>query len=472
MVDYLRRPAELIARIDELGPQIPEAERGTMRNALVEYLVARKSALDDLGRILDDMNPGDKDSVWRDRVKRARDDTGRFFDNSLSGTSAPSTVALGFRALMTNAELTFWGGLEEMGVAKKRDEIAAARAKIEKMAGELDEKWRTIDGVDEMLWMEQRNVIRDVKRLMQEAIEETAKSRRTAMEGIAKIAVMVTDWPKSLPGPASVRLTAELIRKSLQHYGPELLKMTLFAMSALKDFLKPWEKVGITIRSAQYENLLTKEAAVHVLFTQTWRDTQDFAKNNGFEAAKALYGQARESLDRWSGNLPSGGVREDAEAFAKYCLEQLSWSLARTEASFNDFVNRHKGKFFGAMSDEIKESLGEFKAWETELSEVRQLDLETKLRQYHDEANVFFLVDLEGSLSWPEQSLREREDLSSADKSELIGMYRAYADEIRRQIKAECSRIADGLKQAQRGMSQRELDEAFKRAILIGNLPQ
>jgi len=472
MVDYLRRPVELIARIDELGPQIPEAERATMRNALVEYLTARKSALDDLGRILDDMNPGDKESTWRDRVRRARDDTGRFFDNSLSGTSAPSTVALGFRALMTNVELAFWGGLEEIGIAKKRDEIAATRAKIEKMAGELDEKWKTIDGMDDALWSEQKNVMGDVKRLMQEAAEEASKGRRTAQEKIAKSLVMATDWAKSLPAPTPVKVGAEIIRKLLQQFGPEWLRMTLYALGELKDAIKPWEKLQIDQRAALYQGQLGRQASVHVLFTQSWQDTQEFVKTNGFEAAKALYGLARESLDRWASNMQAGGTRDDAEAFGKYCLEQLSGNLARTEASFNDFVNRHKGKFFGAMSDEVKEELGEFKAWETEFEGIRGIDLETKLRQFRDDANVFFLVDLEGPLSWPEQVLRGREDLSSADKDELVGMYRAYADEVRRQIKAECNRIADGIQRAQRGMSRAELEEAFNRAILIRNLPK
>ena len=284
--------------------------------------------------------------------------------------------------------------------------------------------------------------------------------------------VLAPDWAKQLPAPQPVKVAAEIIRKGLQHFGPEWLKITLYALSELKDFLKPWEKLQLEQRKGQYDTLLGREAAVHVLFRQTWQDTQDFARDNGFEAAKTLYSKARESLDRWSGGLPSGGVRDDAETFARYCLEQLSWILARTEASFNDFVNRHKGKFFGAISDEIRESLCEFKSWEIELNGVQGLDLETRLRQYYSDANKFFVVDLEGPLSWPEKTLREREDLSSDDKAELVRMYRTYADEVRRQIRAECERIADGLQKAERDVSWRWFKDAFKRDSVGQNLPR
>lgn len=472
MPGYIKRPAELIARIDEINPQVPEAERPRIRQGLMDYLNARKDALTQMLGLLEDLDSdSSKESAWRDRVDRARDDLNRYIGDALNGVSEASLAALGFRALTLQAEHRFWEGLREIKVTEKRAQITVQRKKLEQMTRELDEKWRAIDGVDDSLFQEQVNVVRDIQRLSQEALEQTTARRRSIQEWLAKVTVMATDWAKQLPAPQPVKIGAELLRKYLQYFGPNWVKMTMYGLSELKDFLKPWEKGQYQMRLAIYQGQLIKESGVHVLFAQTYRDTQEFVKTNGFDAAKALYQQAYDALGRWTSGLPSGAVRDDAEAFAKDALERLSSNLSRTEASFNDFVGRHKGKFFGGLSDEIKESLCEVRAWENEVMNLKSLDLETQLRRYRDEANTFFLVDLEGPLSWPEKVIREREDLSNADKDELVSMYRAYADEIRRQIREQCDQVVRGLEESQRVLSARELEESLKRSLLIDKLP-
>ena len=98
----------------------------------------------------------------------------------------------------------------------------------------------------------------------------------------------------------------------------------------------------------------------------------------------------------------------------------LQHVLSLTERVFNEFVKEHKGKSFGPLAPDIKNALTESRAWEDRHRMMDEKGLDSKLRQWRNEANSFFGVSLSG--------------LSSADKEYLRDLIQPRVDELVRSL--------------------------------------
>jgi hypothetical protein len=241
----------------------------------------------------------------------------------------------------------------------------------------------------------------------------------------------------------------------------------MFALGEMKDYTKLWLRTNEEFlkRVNTYRELVQAEAGgVYVLFSQTYTDTQRFVEEHGYDVAKGLYKHAVESLNAWVAKQPSGPVRDDAESFAKDCLERISMNLSRTETTFNEFVSRHKDKFFGPVGPSIKEALSERQSWDLYLSNLRSKDVESKLRQFRAEATTFFTVDIDGPVSKNIDEIRFREDLLNDDEQRAcIAELDRYTSEIKRQLQERVEELVKAMEESERTLSDDELEELFDR---------
>ena len=490
MPDYVKRPGELIGRHLDIEPKLAEAERPRVRQALFAYLDARKAALDDLQKLLDDCGTAtDKEGQWRDRVGRMRDELNRHLGDLLNGVSEPSVALLGFRSLTLNDETRFWEGLKEIKVAEKRDQVTTTRLKIEAMAKELEEKWRSIEESDRSIDEREKALYDQMQENLRVGLNAVAAAHGTMKEQVAAAVLEALDWkkkisPGGISGSFAVSAAVYAIKTLLDlHTGIPVSVAQKAAKEALRAYLRLNE--DFQRRVAEYRALVANEGGVLILYGRTYRDTQDFIRDNGFDKAKELYSKASDSLNAWSSGLPSGGVRDDAEQFAKDALERLSWVLARTEASYNDFVNRHRGKFFGPVDAGTKEMLCEFKEWEDRIYNLKGLSLETQLRRFRDESKNVFLLDIDRMVAKSVEDLRREANtvvlpmfnrpnkeiiltITGTEADELAEAYKFQCANFVGQIRAEVEELIKASEASSKELTPEKMQELLDRALMPG----
>ncbi len=490
MSDYLKRTGELITRHLELEPKLTENERPRVRQSLFNYFDARKAALDDLQKLLDDCGTStDKEGQWRDRVGRMRDDLTRYIGDLLSGLSDPTPALFAFRAQVLNDENRFWEGLKEIKVAEKRDQITTTRLKIEALATELEEKWRTVEDSDKSIDEREKAIYTQMQENFRVGINAVAAAHGSMKEQVAAAVLDALDWkkkisPGGITGSFSVSAALSVIKYLLEiKTGFAVSTAQKVAKEALRAYLQMNE--DFKRRVVEYRALVANEGGVLILYGRTYKDTQEFIKNNGFDQAKELYPKANDSLNGWSSAQAAGGCREDAEQFAHDAMEHLSWVLARTEASFNDFVNRHRGKFYGPVDAGTKEMLCEFREWEDRLNNLKGMSLETQLRQYRDEARNAFLIDIDTMVAKSVDDLRREAKtivlpmfnrpnkeiiltITGTEADELAEAYKFQCSNFVGQIRAEVEAMVKAAEEASRELTPEELQKALDRQLLPG----
>ena len=488
MSDYLKRPGELITRHLELEPRLPEAERPKVRQALFNYLDARKAALDDLQKLLDDIGAAtDKEGQWRDRVSRMRDDLNRHLGDMFSGVSSPSIEGLGFRALTLNDESRFWEGLKEIKVAEKRDQVTVTRLKLEALAKELEEKWRTVENSDRSIDDREKALYLQMQENFRVGINAVAAAHGTLKEQIAAGLLSALDWKKQIsPGGIAGSFTVSAAITGIKYC---LEIHTGFAVSiaqkVAKEVLRAYLRLNEDFqqRVQEYKGMVSTEGGVLILYGRTYLDTQAFIRDNGFDQAKELYPKAYADLGAWSSAQAPGGVRDDAEQFARDALEHLSYVLVRAEASFNEFVGRHRGKFYGPVDADTKEMLCEFKEWEERISNLKGLSVETQLRQFRDETRNAFLLDIDSMVAKSVDDLRREANtivlpmFNRPNKEAILTITGTQADELATAYKSQCSIFVGMIKEevktmlraaeeSSKALSPEKLQEALDRQAM------
>jgi hypothetical protein len=150
-----------------------------------------------------------------------------------------------------------------------------------------------------------------------------------------------------------------------------------------------------------------------VLFGNTYATTKEFVEKNSYSKAKLLYDKAKDELRTiYESGTPA--QRDDGKEFAEAQLKILGERLAEMEKTFNTFVEKHKGKFFGPVGPELEEALVETRVWEREADDMKRLDLEGKLREWRDEENKAFI-----NVDWSKVSDGQRDAIKAEVKRNL-----------------------------------------------------
>lgn len=400
-----------------------DKERETLTRALDDYLRARGQCLDDLVRIVAETSDSrtEQERAWDDRLSGCKQDAAKLGDaiKAISGT--PSIDAMNFALVSSIEEVKFFAGLEKVQVGERRDQLVANQKNVEEMTKVLDEKWRSLLDADNAIDEQQKQVVMELREIIDRAYDAADRERRTIKEQLVSGTNEVTKFAKTFGKPITV-LLATLTGADLKTL-EEALRAVKEAEKGIDAFAKIYLKTNqdYIARAARFAALLQSErGGIYVLFGGFRRDTENFIQKHGFDQAKVAYQVAKDAMASWASAAATSGQRSDADAFSRDVLAKLSDHLAATEATFNRFVSAHQGKFFGPVAPDIKEALTETRVWEDWHRTIKGKSLDARLREWRSEANTFFTVNLSG--------------LSSEDQEYLRKLIQARVDELVRQL--------------------------------------
>ncbi|MCE9575498.1 MAG: hypothetical protein K8W52_20260 [Deltaproteobacteria bacterium] len=397
-------------------------EREVLTRALDEYLRTREQCLQDLVKIVEEPSPGrtEQERVWDERLAACRQEASKIGDAIKGIPGVPTIGAFNFINVTQVEEEKFFATLDRVQVGERRDRLVANQKNLLEMTQALDEKWRSLVEQDKVLDEREKQVVDDLGAIIDRAFDAADRERRTLKEKVVnggqQISAVVKRWGKPIAYLLGALTGADL------HALEEGIKVFKEADPAISAYSKIYAKTNADYigRAADYAALLQSErGGIFVLYGGFYRDTKQFLEKNGFDIAKVDYQLGSEAMSAWASGAATAGQRADADAFGRDVLARLSAHLAETEKKFNEFVARHKGKFFGPIAPEITEALAETRVWEDWARMIEGKNLDAKLRQWRNEANdnnVFFTVSIDG--------------LTDADRGELRREIQPRIDEL------------------------------------------
>jgi hypothetical protein len=406
---YDARAGELKNRLDTIKFVDDFA---TLERAVNDYTKARNEGLDDLVHLIEDNSVDKKQqSSWNERVDRMRTDAQRVTDAGKGMRGGPSTLVINFLNLFGAEEGKFLEALKTMEVPKRRDFILENRKNVKEMTEKREIEWRALFDQDNAIDDHEKAIYDEIVQLIDRSFDQADKEQRTTKEqlvdGVQKLTRFAKDWGKPLimGFSAVVGLPPEI-----KHAVDEALKVLKEAEKPISAFAKIYLKVNEDYLSRSYEyssEMRSERGGVYVLFGSLRASTEDFVKKNDYALAKQEYFNAESDLRSWRSALYTSAQQSDAEAFAKDVLAKLSGHLYETEKVFNDFVSRHKGKFFGPIAPDISQALTESRVWEDRVKAMDGKDLEGKLQHWRSDANTFFTVSMSGLTDSDQTELRK-----------------------------------------------------------------
>lgn len=476
MSDFGNRPAELITALERLKeltedqrPVLTVDEHTALHWGLTHYFSARKTALDDLLKLLDDIDSeAAKDPDWERRVKAAIDDLNRTVGDALNNITVPTVAAAGFRAVTLRDERRFWDGLNEVAAAQIRDAMIVKRKGLENLASEAETRWNDLKARHAGL-AQAEQAAADVARKQVDEVAETVVGERWRKMGeqMATLAQLVLDPAEKLTENRSidVKIMAAFAQQALaQCIGIDNDHVNQ-QVDGMKKLATQWlEKLKVyKAKVDEFREVMLKEPGrVHVLFTQTYQDTRKFLMDPDFDHIMQLHRNAGDDLSRWASTL-SGPAREDADQFAKDVLERLAKNQSSTEAVLDRFTAANRGRFIAPLAPNTVEELTATQAWENWVYGVKSQDLDGKLRQARADLDNCFNIDIDGPLAHTRETIQNLEGITGTQRQELLKMHDAHAEHLRTQLLGAIKDLANVARESAQAMSAQSIEQNFLR---------
>ena len=382
-------------RFDEMEDLIEDTledsdERDDFLDAAEEYVETRTDALELMIRAIQDTRADPVVGYWRDAYN-AIDDIPDLYDVD---DDLETEEALRLYNRFIDEERSWLLALGQLNTAQHRDTIVSLRNRLEALTVELDDEWNRTLNQDNNLDERQYRVMADIYAVLLEYardIDTRGEKFRLGLRVVSEVVRRTEIVAGAVPGElaATVRELAALANETIKAHSDYKSKV---------DALRP-----------QLRELVGQELGLFVIFNETRASTQRFIDENNFDAMKRVYEQAEDELERFEG-VGTSYQRADAGWFVDEVMDALDDQLAAAERIFNAFVAKHNLKFFGPISPDITDLLVEGRAWRDRADEAQRVDLETLLRRFRDDSNVFFGVSLTGDgISEEEREYREDE---------------------------------------------------------------
>jgi hypothetical protein len=364
-------------------------ERELLGKAADEWLKARNEYLDKLVALVAETRLDEQEREWVARVGEARSKLKDLFDSawsSLSGT--PSVGAMHFVNIVRAEEDRFLAGLAGVKVAEGRDYIVKNQRNVEEQSRALQEKWRSLTEQEKGLFEQELKIACELEEMIKKVVDEAVVKNRTAREKVESVVAV------------GVKLGAAAI--------PNQTLSTL--ADAVADLALLYVNAGeyARTRTVTFSYLMDSDAGgIYPLFLATRQETQEFVEKNDFLHAKERWQLAKDALERLVSDAATSAQKSDAGVFKEEILRRLSTHLTLTELTFNEFVSRHRSRFFGPISDETLEAIAEPHAWENEWRVFDQLALDAKLREWRRLSENYWDADLSGVSDEAKASMKE-----------------------------------------------------------------
>jgi hypothetical protein len=288
-----------------------------------------------------------------------------------------------------SSEKEYLDAMKILKLGFSRDRIVYLNAYLKKYTEDLEVKWKDLLGQDQNYDDQERKISDEIQEIFRQTAQEVAESRKTVTERIKDVIQAAVK--------VSVGQIIGLAPKLMELFTDFTKEITNIEEKTIGKLLNSRQKVqerAATLRN--YYNI--EKRGILVLFADTYYDTKDFIKDNGFDQAKITYEEARKEAETLASKGTSG-QREDGKIFGDTVMSILGEHLGIMKDTFNGFVYKNEGIFFGPVGPKLTADLLEMKTWEDENAETQKIDLEGFLRRFSDETREDFkpiFVNLSG----------------------------------------------------------------------------
>jgi hypothetical protein len=448
------RSKELTQVLRDMQPAPTAEEKAKIQDAIDTYIRDRDDHLSSIRAIIGDTGENKRLGDVLDRLSRWEDSLKRFGD-CLSSIRDVTTAALAFVTRTSFEEKQAIDGLRAARAGEGRDILVYMATNVETMIKALADKWSKLNGESGYFDAQEKQAVESIRKMVEETLYKTAPATdqlvklsndfyQFTLQFPKDVTQWVADQAKDLDKKDAARWTALVKTIDPGRYVKGLLTTALGIPSLSNG--DPQGQLGeltknasahvsglFTQRIEEYRSAIQRRTyGVLVLFNETRKDTDEFIKNNSFEAAKQKYQGISDALDRFASGLPTDGLKSDFGAFAKELRDMYGRHLMEMETMYNRFVSENQYRFFGPLGPDISEALTQTKAWEQVRVGLVNMGLEEKLRQFRSDVTEFIEVKMNDAVK---RMGTELEGLDPEVRQSIQTAYEAFRDEVARQTR-------------------------------------
>jgi DNA-binding HxlR family transcriptional regulator len=376
-MSYDRRSAELALTFSS---EVEESRELTFYlPRLNDYAKRCGAALDELVKAVSSVNLSDSREAeeWanvRDRqlaeAIKAKPDLSKY-------SETPSVALFAFHTRLQLDEAPFLGALGKSNVGDEIDRIAAVARNLEQKTADLEKIWKETVDRDGEFDRQAEATAQEIAKIVDEAIETAAANHRTLLESFAELTKINDKIPEGAQDlsdllPGLFGLAAKALLKVLAN-------STYF-----------WAKMQERLieREGKLKETFGKEANLLLVFSETRKEVEEFVKTTNLDQAKAALDQAEDELDALVAAMKTSGQKDDLGRFKQQVLDALERVLDEAEKRHDQFVSKHRNKFFGPLSSQVVDELIESSRWNGLARAIDSRTLHDRLAELHSK-NLF-----------------------------------------------------------------------------------
>ncbi|AKQ66820.1 hypothetical protein A176_003732 [Myxococcus hansupus] len=380
-------------RVSELNDLMNRASEGAadsvtraLRDGISKVGTAANSALDflfDASERASASNLGTQ-RKWRDRCVTAQADISRAFgDAAKDHPLTPALQLFWYQALAH--EMAFFDALSQVSTPQLHDDLLVHQDLLNKMLGELWDKWTFLLSKDVTFENDQRQVVQQVARMAQKIVDELAPGAVNRLsEGIARATSKSLDKARQLDdahlGGKGVDV-AKFISALFDVDIPDGIDRDL--IDAVQGGADVYQVQKGHYRSlvSTYQSLVQAEkGSVLLLFNSTRAEVLAYYDKNDLGKARVMLDQAKGRLADWASRVATSAQRDVASSFMNKVCSTLDVDWKLTEELDGKFRDKFKGIFIQALGNETVEQLAESYLFRQHLEEVTRQGAASKLK--------------------------------------------------------------------------------------------
>jgi hypothetical protein len=368
---------------------------------------------------------------WEERCTTARAEISRCFgDAAKDFPLTPPLQLFWYQAL--EHEIAFFERLGKLRTPQLHDDLLVHQDTLNKMLGELWDKWTYLLSKDATFETDERKAVREVAVLAERLVARLEPLMGGVREGLSRLTAdglrKVQDVLEKF-GEYGGKVANELLSRIFGIDIPEGVeaKDIIDLIQSNAQYMEA--DVG-TVRSqiGLYRSLVQAElGSVLLLFNGTRKDVERYRNDNDLGKARGWLSEARGALADWAAGVPTAGQRSDAAAFRDRIHAALDSDWTVTEELDAKFRDKFKGVFIGPLGDDTVEELVEGRMFRGEIEEVARKGVHARARDVAGE--------LQSQVSRLDDLFRQFDDLVTRAPDEIREATKLRNEEFKRTLK-------------------------------------
>ncbi|NVJ26025.1 hypothetical protein HUW62_32865 [Myxococcus sp. AM011] len=469
------------SRVSELNERLTRASEGAadpVKRALSDAIVKVGNVADQaLTAMLDASERTSAGNLgtqrkWQERCATATADISRAFgDAAKDNMLTPALQLFWYQAL--EHEMAFFDALAKVQTPQLHDDLLVHQDLLNKMLGELWDKWTFLLSKDVVFENDQRQVVQQVSRMAQSIIDELAPGvLKRASEGVSRatskslgVALKLDDKFLAGKGVDVAKLVASIFDVDIPD---EISRDLLDAVQGGSEIYQV-QKGHYRNLVATYQSLVQAEkGSVLLLFNSTRAEVDTYRDKNDLGKAKVILDQAKGYLSDWAYRVPSSAQKSEAASFKDKVCAAIDTDWRLTEELDGKFRDKFKGIFVQSLGSETIEQLAESYLFRQHIEEITRKDAAGKLKALPG----LIQSEVDSAL---EKGLRPLDDLVNRVPEEVRELARLknqqFKDHVRARLKERIQAILPAILELaafwdpsnlSRDFSREELEKALR----------